>query len=95
MTTRIFNSTCTIATLQERFTALAEILREGSYDVVVVQEVWFQQHYDIIKADNLFLKHSSSILKQSSNPVCGFSTSSVLFGPRRTGMNHIQGWIIV
>ena len=34
---------------QERFTALAEILRDGSYDVVVLQEVWFQNHYDIIK----------------------------------------------
>ena len=35
--------------LQERFTALADILQSQSYDVVVLQEVWFQRHYDIIK----------------------------------------------
>ena len=34
---------------QARFMALKEILRNGSYDVVVLQEVWFKQHYDIIK----------------------------------------------
>ena len=34
---------------QERFIALAEILRDGSYDVVLLQEVWFKNEYDIIK----------------------------------------------
>ena len=33
---------------QERFEALAEILIAGSYDVVLLQEVWFQHQYDII-----------------------------------------------
>ena len=35
--------------VQERFTALANILSNGSYDVVVLQEVWFKEQYDIIK----------------------------------------------
>ena len=35
--------------MQERFTALANILSNGSYDVVVLQEVWFKEQYDIIK----------------------------------------------
>ena len=39
----------TFKILQERFTALADILRSESYDVVVLQEVFFQRHYDIIK----------------------------------------------
>ena len=34
--------------MQGRFTALAGILRSGSYDVVVLQEVWLKQQYDII-----------------------------------------------
>ena len=35
--------------MQERFTALADILSSGSYDVVVLQEVWLEQYYNIIK----------------------------------------------
>ena len=34
---------------QERFTALAEILTDSTYDVVLLQEVWLRDEYDIIK----------------------------------------------
>ena len=54
-------------------------------------------------ADILFLKHTSSIFRQSSNPVCG---SSIMEQVRLctvwpmdnwlgSSMNHIQGWMTV
>ena len=59
----------------------------------------------LLSADNLFLKHDSSILRQSesSNPVCGFSmmVQVRLFAVWSTenwlcsSMNHIQGWMTV
>ena len=41
------------------------------------------------KADIFFLKHDSSIFRQSFNPVCGFSMMEhvgSVFGPLRTGL---------
>ena len=34
---------------RERFRALSGILRQSSYDVVLLQEVWYRYQYDIIK----------------------------------------------
>ena len=53
--------------------------------------------------DNLFLKHDSSIFRQSSNPVCGFSMMEQVrlcaVWPTEnclgSSMNHMQGWRIV
>ena len=52
------------------------------------------------KADILFLKHDSSIFRQSSNPVCGFSMMEQVrlcaVWPRDnwfgSSMNHLWGW---
>ena len=54
-------------------------------------------------SDFLFLKHACSILRQSSNPVCGFSMMERVrlcaVWPTEnwlgSSMNHIQGWMIV
>ena len=56
-----------------------------------------------ILADIFFLKHGSSILRQSSNPVCGFSMIEqvrvCVVWPMEnwlgSSMNHIQGWMTV
>ena len=39
-----------------------------------------------VVADILFLKRDSSIFRQSSKPICGFSVMDQLFGPQRTGL---------
>ena len=54
-----------------------------------------------LDSDILFLKHDRSILRQSSNPICGFSMMGQvrLCAVWPTGnwlgssMNHIQGWM--
>ena len=44
---------------------------------------YFSEHTVAHGSDILFLKHDSSIFRQSSNPVCGFFLKE-LFGPRGT-----------
>ena len=54
-------------------------------------------------SDILFLKHDSSILRQSPNPVCGFSMMEQVRlcavcptqNWRCSSVNHIQGWTTV
>ena len=53
--------------------------------------------------DMLFLKHACSILRQSSNPVCGFSMMKqvklcAVWSTENwlgSSVNHIQGWMTV
>ena len=59
---------------QERFTALAEILRDGSYDFVLLQEVWFRKEYDIIKDTLPYV----SPFNMGSNLLCSiFGTAQI------------------
>ena len=43
----------------------------------------------LVQPDIIFLNHDSSIFRQSSHPVCGFSMNRLgcmMFGPQRTGL---------
>ena len=45
-----------------------------------------------------FLKHASSILRQSSNPICGFFRHCHVWPMENwlgSSMNHMQGWMTV
>ena len=58
---------------------------------------------DVWPADILFLKHESSILGQSSNPVCGFSKMEqvglcavwLMENWLCSSLNQMQGWTTV
>ena len=59
--------------------------------------------FEAAKADILFLKHACSILRHSSNSVCGFSMMEQVLlcalWPTEnwlcSSINHIQGWMTV
>ena len=75
----------------------------GSYHKWFIRAVAKWLDMALSKADILFPKHACSILRQSSNPVCGFSLMEQVrlsaVWPMESWLgsffNQIQGWITV
>ena len=83
-----------LSTVQEKHWTKPTWIYTRNFILYAIWEIlpclWIQSSISqiaYIMPDILFLKHDSSILRQSSNPACGFSMmEQVLFGPRETGL---------